>query len=179
VALDRAVRLAEAGQLASLHEGRWRDERDEMRSWIDAHCWSQARQSYTFHAGTDDLDAAVLLAARTGYCDGNDPRLHTTIDAIATELGAGEGLLYRYSGQAGKDGAFLACSCWMVEALAHAGRLDEASGWMDTVVAHGNDLGLYTEEIDPVSKDLLGNMPQTLSHLAVIGAATAIGRAGR
>lgn len=179
VALDRALRLVEAGQLTSLHEGRWRAEREEIRSWTDAHCWSQAKQAYTFYAGTDDLDAAVLLAARTGYCDGSDPRLHTTIDAIAAELGAGEALLYRYSGQAGKEGAFLACSCWMVEALAHADRLDEASTWMDSIVAHGNDLGLYTEEMDPVSNDLLGNMPQTLSHLAVIGAATAIERAGR
>lgn len=179
VALDRALRLVDAGQLTSLHEGRWRAEREEIRSWTETHCWSEARQAYTFYAGTDDLDAAVLLAARTGYCDGSDPRLNKTIDAIAAELGAGEALLYRYSGQAAKEGAFLACSCWMAEALARAGRVDEASTWLDAIVAHGNDLGLYTEEVDPVSNDLLGNMPQTLSHLAIIGAATAIERAGQ
>ncbi len=177
VALDRALRLAAAGQITSLHQGRWRAEREQIRSWIEAHCWSETKRAYTFYAGTDELDAAVLLAARTGYCDGRDPRLHTTIDAIQSELGAGEALLYRYSGQAAKEGAFLACSCWMVEALAHAGRLDEAIRWFDEIVGHANDVGLYTEEIDPASGDLLGNVPQTLSHLAVIGAGTAIERA--
>ncbi len=176
VALDRALRLIDAGQITNLHGDRWRAEREEIRSWIETNCWSETKRSYTFYAGTDDLDAAVLLAARTGYCDGSDPRLHTTIDAIATELGAGQALLYRYSGQADKEGAFLACSCWMVEAFVHAGRLHEAGQWFTDIVGHANDVGLYTEEIDPASGDLLGNIPQTLSHLAIIGAATALDR---
>ncbi|MGI8506766.1 MAG: glycoside hydrolase family 15 protein [Solirubrobacteraceae bacterium] len=177
VALDRALRLADANQITNLHADRWRSEREQIRSWIEANCWSENKHAYTFYAGTDDLDAAVLLAARTGYCEGTDPRLHATIDAIATELGAGEALLYRYSGQADKEGAFLACSCWMVEALAHAGLREEATKWFEQIVHHANDVGLYTEEIDPGSRDLLGNLPQTLSHLAVIGAATAIEQA--
>jgi GH15 family glucan-1,4-alpha-glucosidase len=174
VALDRALRLADAGQLTSLHANRWRAERAEIRCWIEANCWSESKRAYTFYAGSEELDAAVLLAARTGYCEGSDPRLHTTIDAIAGELGAGTGLLYRYSGQARREGAFLACSCWMVEALSHARRPDEATRWLEALVGHANDVGLYTEEIDPGNGDLLGNLPQTLSHLALIGAATAI-----
>jgi len=167
VALDRALRLAEAGQLASVHQGRWHAERAAIRSWIDTYCWSATKRAYTFYAGTDDLDAAVLLAARTGYCDGDDPLLHTTIDAIASELcapGADSPLLYRYSGQEGKEGTFTACACWIVEALIHAGRLDEAAARLDRLA---NDVGLYTEEMDPAGGELLGNIPQTLSHLAI------------
>jgi GH15 family glucan-1,4-alpha-glucosidase len=174
VALDRAVRLAEAGQLASLRVGRWRAERDEIRDWIETRCWSEAKKSYSFYAGTDDLDAAVLLAARTGFCESDDPRLASTIEAIRAELTATGPLLFRYSGQQGKEGAFLACSCWLVEALVHVGRAEEASELFEGVVARANDVGLYSEEMDPSSGDLLGNMPQTLSHLAVIGAATAL-----
>ncbi|PZS17000.1 MAG: glycoside hydrolase family 15 protein [Acidimicrobiales bacterium] len=180
VALDRALHLADAGQLTSLHQGRWHAERAAIRSWIDAHCWSATKRAYTFYAGTDDLDAAVLLAARTGYCAGDDPRLHTTIDAIASELRAGGAdtpLLYRYSGQEGKEGTFTACACWMVEALTHAGRLDEATARLEALVGLANDVGLYSEEIDPAGDELLGNIPQTLSHLAVIGAATALSEA--
>ena len=120
VALDRAVRLSDAGQITSPHAPRWRAEREAVRAWIEEHCWSEVKQSYTFYAGSDELDAAVLLMARFGYRRPGDRRLSTTIDAIATELGAGDALLYRYSGQQDKEGAFLACSCWLVEALVHA-----------------------------------------------------------
>jgi GH15 family glucan-1,4-alpha-glucosidase len=185
VALDRALRLADAGQLTSVHEERWRAERAAIRSWIESNCWSATKESYTFYAGTDDLDAAVLLAARTGYCSGDDPRLHSTIDAVAAELGApaAEGrppsaLLYRYSGQEGKEGTFTACGFWMVEALARAGRVDEAARRFEDLVAQANDVGLYTEEIDPTTGEMLGNMPQALSHLAVIGAAMSLADAG-
>jgi len=174
VALDRALRLASAGQLTSLRLGRWQAERDEIRSWTETHCWSETKRAYTFYAGTDDLDAAVLLAARTGYCEQDDPRLGTTIDAIRTELSAGGPLLYRYSGQQGKEGAFLACSCWLVEALVHVGRMEAATVLFEGIVAGANDVGLYSEEMDPTSGAMLGNIPQTLSHLAVIGAATAL-----
>lgn len=173
-ALDRAVRLTEAGQLTSPHVPRWRLERDEIRSWTNQHCWSPTKRAFTFYAGTDELDAAVLLAARTGFCSGDDPRLHTTIDAIRSELTAGASLLYRYSGQQDKEGAFLACSGWLVEALAHAGRTQEAEKLFEGFVDQANDVGLYTEEIDPDTGELLGNIPQALTHLAVIGAATAL-----
>ena len=177
VALDRAVRLSEIDQIVSPHLPRWRAERDRVRSWIDEHCWSEAKQSYTFYAGSDELDAAVLLMARFGFAAPGDPRLSATIDAIIAELGAQDALLYRYSGQQGQEGAFLACSCWLVEALVHVGRTSEAEQWFTTCVEHANDVGLFTEEIDPASGDLLGNLPQALTHLAVINAATTLNAA--
>ena len=178
VALDRGVRLAEAGQLPSVRADRWRAERDAVHAWTDEHCWSPTKESYTFHAGTDKLDAAVLLAARTGFLDGDDPRLASTVDAIRAELAAGGPLLYRYSGMAEEEGAFLACSSWLVEALVAIGRREEAAGLFDELVKHSTDTGLLTEQVDPASGELLGNLPQGLSHLSLIGAATSLERLG-
>jgi GH15 family glucan-1,4-alpha-glucosidase len=178
VALDRAIRLADAGQLTSPHVDRWRWERQAIRRWIEQHCWSRAKQAFTFYAGTDELDAAVLLAARTGFLAGGDPRLSSTINAIRAELSAKGPLLYRYSGMAQQEGAFLACTFWLIEALTHAGRLDEAAAHLDDVMTYAGDTGLYSEEVDPATGELLGNIPQALTHLALIGAATAIARQG-
>lgn len=176
-ALDRAVRIAEAGQAPGESAGRWRAAAEEIHEYVDAWCWSPAKRSYTFYAGTDDLDAATLLAARTGFCAGDDPRLHGTIDAVRDELSAGGPLLYRYTGMQGAEGAFVACSFWLVEALTVAGRLDEAREVMDAMVDRANDVGLLSEEIDPGTGELLGNFPQALSHLALITAAVRYSRA--
>jgi GH15 family glucan-1,4-alpha-glucosidase len=173
-ALDRAVRLADAGHIHSPHSPRWRWEQTRIRAFVDERCWSEVKHAYSFYAGSDDLDAAVLLMARFGYCEARDPRLASTIDAIMAELDAGDALLYRYSGQRDKEGAFLACSCWLIEALVHAGRLDDANQRFATFLTHANDVGLLSEEIDPQTRDLLGNLPQALSHLALINAATAL-----
>jgi GH15 family glucan-1,4-alpha-glucosidase len=170
VALDRAVRLAEDGQLPTGNTGRWRAEAAALRDWIEANCWSQARKSYSFYAGSDDLDAAVLLAARMGYLSQGDLRFNQTIDAIRGELADGA-LLYRYTGSRQQEGAFLACSFWLADALALAGRASEARHVFQETAAHCSDLGLLSEEIDPASGELLGNMPQALSHLALLMAA--------
>ena len=170
VALDRAVRLATAGQLASAHVDRWRHEAALVHEWVDENCWSAAKRAYTFYAGTDELDASVLLAARTGFCPSGDVRLSSTIDAISDELGEGP-LLYRYGSVRGKEGCFLACCFWRVQALAHVGRRDEAVTLMDELVGLSNDVGLFSEEMAPGSHELRGNFPQALSHLALITAA--------
>jgi len=168
VALDRAVRLHERGQIATNHSYRWSQTRDAIKRWVDGHCWSTSKQSYTFYAGSDDLDAAVLLAGPVGFERGS--RLTTTIAAIRAELAVGP-LLYRYTGMEKEEGAFLACTFWLVTALAVQGRTDEAAELMDQAVALANDLGLLSEQMDPSSRAMLGNIPQGLSHLALINAA--------
>jgi GH15 family glucan-1,4-alpha-glucosidase len=171
VALDRAVRLAARGQIPGSTADRWVAERSRIRSWIEDRCWSDTKQAYSFYAGTDDLDAAVLLAARTGFDRG--PRLRSTIAAIRAELGCGP-WLYRYSGSDREEGAFVACSFWLVEALAHSGQIEPAETLMDQVVAGASPLGLYAEQVEPATGRFLGNIPQALSHLALVNAAFAV-----
>lgn len=170
-ALDRAAELAAAGQVPDEQATHWRDCAEQVRAYINEECWSPDKNAYTFYAGTDELDCATLLVARTGFSAGDDPRLHGTIDAVRAELSAGGPLLYRYTGMREEEGAFVACSFWLVEALAIAGRVGEARQLMDEMVQRANDVGLFGEEVDPGSGEPLGNLPQTLSHLALISAA--------
>lgn len=174
VALDRAARLADADLLPDEHAGRWRAEAICVRHWVETNCWSESRRAYALHAGSDKLDAAVLLAGRTGFDSG--PRLTSTIEAIVAELGSGS-YLYRYSGMQSEEGAFVACTFWLVDALARTGQVDRATSLMHEAVAFGNDLGILSEQMDPSTGECLGNLPQGLSHLALINAAHAIGRA--
>ena len=174
VALRRAAWSAEHDHLPAGHTSRWRATAAEIHDWINEHCWSPRRQSYTMHPGTDDLDAAVLLMARTAFCRDDQQRLHSAIDAIRTELAATGPLVYRYSAIRGKEGAFAACSFWLAEALARTGRTDEASSVFGAMLGYCNDVGLLAEEIDPATGACLGNFPQGLSHLALIGAAHAL-----
>lgn len=177
VALDRMVRLAGRGQLSSRDVGRWRSEGAAIRSWVHEHCWSRARGSYSFYAGSDELDAAVLLAARMGFVPGDDPRFARTIDAVRGELADGP-LLYRYTGSRQHEGAFVACSFWLVDALARAGRPDEARRIWTGVTRYASDVGLLSEEIDPATGEFLGNMPQALSHLSLVMAAQQLSQEG-
>jgi GH15 family glucan-1,4-alpha-glucosidase len=179
VALDRALRLSNAGHLPAGHTSMWRDEALAVRDFIETRCWSGRLGSYTRHAGGEELDASLLLGVLLGYESTDTGRLSATVDAIRRELGHGP-LLSRYSGDdglEGGEGAFLCCSFWLADALARLGRLDEASELMEQLVALANDVGLYAEEVDPDSNELLGNMPQGLVHLALINAAVSIAEA--
>lgn len=178
-ALNSAVDLAKRGQLADMHAARWGEVADAIHAWTDENCWSAAKQSYTFYAGTDDLDASVLLAARTGYLAGGDPRLSSTIDAIRRELTADGPWLYRYTGADREEHAFVCCTFWMIEALAHGGRTAEAKDLLDAALSRSNDVDLWSEEIDPLSGAFLGNFPLGLSHLSVVGAIHAYNRAAQ
>lgn len=169
--LDRALRLARAGAIPDRDAARWSRTAEEIRAFVWERCWSQQAGALAEAAGEDGLDASLLLAARNGFADRDDPRLHATIDAIRRELGAGGPLLYRTSRLAGHEGAFVACSFWLAEALALTGRGEEALATMDATVALASDVGLYAEEIDPAGGAFLGNTPQALSHLALVSAA--------
>jgi GH15 family glucan-1,4-alpha-glucosidase len=174
LALDRAITLAERGETAARQTSKWRRTRDEIREFLESYCWSPAMRAYRRAADGDDLDAAVLLASRSSFMEEQPDRLSSTIDAIRSRLGAGGALVYRYSGMEEEEGAFLACSFWVVEALARVGRVDEAAAAMDELIGLANDVGLYSEEIDPTTGEFLGNLPQALSHLALVNAAKAI-----
>jgi GH15 family glucan-1,4-alpha-glucosidase len=174
IALERAQRLAERGAIPAGNTHRWRREQEALREFIAERCWSDRRGAYLRAAGRDEPDASLLLPAMLGY-GGLDERerLLSTASWIRERLGEGP-LLYRYRGEDGLEqgeGAFLACSFWMVDALAGLGRREEASVLMEELLSHANDLGLFAEEIDPRSGELLGNLPQGLVHLALINAA--------
>ena len=169
-ALDRAARLVELGQLVG-DSRRWRAEADRVRAWVEEHCWSERRQAYVMYAGSDDLDAGVLLAARFGFDRGE--RMASTVRAVCEELGHGPAL-YRYSGMRKEEGAFVACTFWAVEALAFTGQRDRAQQLMaDMLELVGGD-SLLAEMVDPETGEFLGNLPQALSHLALINAASAL-----
>ena len=175
VALDRAIALHDQGQVPSTDAERWRTERDAVRRWVDEFCWSEDKQSYTFFAGTDQLDASVLLAGLNGFDRGE--RLAGTLAAVQRELTRGP-LVYRYTGMDKEEGAFLACTFWMVSALAVLDRRPEAEALMNEAVTLTNDLGLMAEQMDPNTREMLGNVPQGLSHLALVNAACSITRQG-
>jgi GH15 family glucan-1,4-alpha-glucosidase len=181
VALDRALQLAEQGALPDKHAARWRNEKAAIREFIESRCWSDEQESYVRFAGGEELDASVLLAVLHGYAEPTDERLRKTVDAIARELAVGP-LVRRYAGDdgvSGTEGAFVACSFWLAEALARTGRVDAAVRLLEAALDLANDVGLYSEEIDPQSGAFLGNIPQGLSHLALISAACAVAEAQR
>ncbi len=169
-ALDRAARLADSGHISG-PDGRWRAEADLIREWVDEHCWSDRKQAYTFYAGTEDLDASVLLGAAFGFEQG--PRMASTVAAISAELGVGP-LVYRYSGVDREEESFIACAYWRVEALARLGRREEAEELMHDLDSIASPLGLLSEMCTPGTNQLVGNIPQALSHLALISAARAL-----
>ncbi len=175
-ALDRAIELAARGQVPDVHVDRWRRERDAIHGYVERECWSERRRAYSFYARSDELDASVAVATRLGY-PASEGRLQSTLKAVRAELGAGPHL-YRYSGQQAQENCFVACGFWEVEALARLGRSRAAVALMDELVATGTDIALWSEQIEPASGALIGNVPQALSHLALINAACAIRESG-
>jgi GH15 family glucan-1,4-alpha-glucosidase len=177
VALDRATRLAEQARIPARALQTWRRERDAVSAFIEEECWSESQGAYVRSAQSQDLDASVLLMARLGYGDPTGPRFVRTVDAVRERLSRGP-LLRRYSGGdglPGDEGCFLTCAFWLVEALVASGRREAAARVMEDLLARASDLGLYAEEMDPASGEMLGNFPQGLVHLALIEAAKAFG----
>ena len=178
-ALDRGIRLADEC-MRRAPTRRWKQVRDDLRETIEKRGYDSKRGVYVQAFDRTDLDAALLLLPTVEYVAWDDERMLRTVAAVREELDAGDGLLYRYrrdDGVDGEEGAFLCCSFWLAEGLAQAGDLGEARTVFDQAVARSNDLGLFSEEIDPKTGELLGNFPQGLTHLAHIDAAVALSQA--
>jgi len=174
VALERSIRMNRARGLPG-DIVRWLAERDRIYNQIMQKGWSNERQAFVQHYGSDVLDASVLLMPLTLFIAPKDPKWLSTLDAIGDEL-VSDSLVYRYNVEAspdglrGDEGTFSICSFWYVEALTRAGRLDEARLAFEKMLTYANHLGLYSEEIGPTG-EALGNFPQAFTHLALISAA--------
>jgi GH15 family glucan-1,4-alpha-glucosidase len=182
VTFDRMVAVAERFSLDGPVE-RWKRIRDEIHEQVCREGYDAERRTFTQYYGSRELDASVLLIPIVGFLPPDDERVTGTIDAVRAEL-ARDGLLSRYStadtddGLAGSEGQFLACSFWLVSALALNGRDDEARALFERLLGLANDLGLLAEEYDVDHRRQVGNFPQAFSHLALIDAARAISGAG-
>jgi GH15 family glucan-1,4-alpha-glucosidase len=186
VALDRGVKTVEKFD-SDGDVDRWRELRDEIHADVLERGYDPDRNTFTQYYGSAELDAATLLIPAVGFLPGDDERVLGTLEAIQGEL-VQDGFVRRYSthpgesdvdGLAGVEGAFLPCTCWLADALALAGRENDARQAFERVLAAANDLGLLSEEYDPRAGRLLGNFPQAFTHLAVINTAYKLAHRGR
>jgi GH15 family glucan-1,4-alpha-glucosidase len=179
VALDRALKLAQAGRLRG-DTALWQREREAIRQAIHTHGFNPRLGAFTQTLGGETLDASVLMMSIVGFLPATDPRMRSTVTCIREHL-TQRGLVYRYQGRDGFDdgeGSFAICSFWMVDNLALLGRVDEARALFEHLLSFASDLGLLSEEIEPADGRLLGNYPQGYTHLALIRSAQTIARAG-
>ena len=175
-ALDRAAALAEEGALPD-RAAAWRAAAEDVRTWVEREGWDDRRGRYLRAPDlADDADASLLSLALCAYSSPTDDRFAATVDALRSELSAAGPLLFRTGGSRDCEGAFLTCSFWLADALARAGRTDQAAALMDELLEIANDVGLYAEEIDPETGAFLGNFPQGLVHLALVNAAVSLAR---
>lgn len=182
LALDRATRIATArGDPHRRRTAGWTRARDALAADIRSRGFVPDERAYTAAYGTTELDAAVLILPLLDIEPATSARVVGTVDAIRRQLSAGGQLLYRYppgtDGLVGGEGAFLPCSLWLVQALALTARHDEAEALLDELIPLGGPLGLFGEEMDPVTGEHLGNYPQALTHAALVQAVLAIGDA--
>jgi GH15 family glucan-1,4-alpha-glucosidase len=180
-ALECGIRSVEQFGLPGRADA-WRRCRDQIRDGILRDGFDAERGTFTQYFGGRSTDAALLQLPQIGFIAPDDPRMLGTVAAVERDL-LRDGLLLRYrtetavDGLPGDENPFLACSFWLVEQYAASGRLDEADALMDRLVGFGNDVGLFSEEVDPVRRAHMGNTPQALSHLSLVRAADAIARA--
>ena len=181
LALERGVHLA---TLLKEHEpiARWSAARDAVRAAIYERGVDPERQCFVQAFDSTELDASLLLLWRVGFVEPNDPLMVATVAAIEQDLVV-DGFVRRYrtetsdDGVGGPEGVFLMCSFWLVDTLVSQGRVDEAEQLFQRLLATGNDLGLFAEQYDPQSREMLGNFPQAFTHVALINSARGLARA--
>jgi alpha,alpha-trehalase len=174
-ALDRALQMAQRDGL----EGpiaKWNTERQRIRQAVLESGFDRRANSFVRAFGESELDAALLLLPRYGFLAADDPRFTATVSLIRRKL-TSSGFVRRYSGEdglAGTEGAFVACSFWLADAIARQGRLDEARRIFEATASCANDVGLFSEEVSLEGREFLGNFPQAFTHLALVRAAMTI-----
>jgi GH15 family glucan-1,4-alpha-glucosidase len=183
VAFDRAVTYADDNDEQEL-AARWRRTRDEIKREVCEKGYDSARGAFMQYYGAAELDASVLLIPDVGFLPADDPRVVSTMKVLQRDL-MKDGLLRRYElptggrsavdGLAGSEGAFLACSFWLANALELSGRREEAIELFERLLALRNDVGLLSEEYDPRYGRLVGNMPQAFSHVPLVQTALNLG----
>lgn len=181
VAFDRAIRVTrDRGWPAPTED--WVRIRSQIYEQIMEKGWSKEQQSFVQYYGSDAVDASSLLMMITNFTGTKEPRMLSTIHRIKEELSAGA-LVHRYNpqgaaadGLGSQEGTFSACSFWLVEDLARAGKIDEARLRLEKLLSYSNHVGLYAEEVSPTGQ-ALGNFPQAFTHLALITACEHLDRA--
>jgi GH15 family glucan-1,4-alpha-glucosidase len=174
-AVECGLRLAEECMRDAPVE-RWRAAREEIRVAIESRGYDRSRGVFVQSFGEQQLDAALLQLPVLGFVEFADERMERTADAVREEL-EDHGFLRRYRGEdglAGEEGAFLPCSFWLAECYARQGRVSEAREVFERAISAASPLGLFAEQVDPASGALLGNYPQTLTHLSHLAAAAAL-----
>jgi GH15 family glucan-1,4-alpha-glucosidase len=181
LALERGIRLAaEMGEQEPI--ARWTAARDAIRAAICARGIDPVRKCFVQAFESTEMDASLLLLARIGFVDANDPLMLATVAAIEQDLVV-DGFVRRYrtesadDGVGGPEGVFLMCSFWLVEVLVSQGRMADAEQLFERVLATGNDVGLFAEQYDPQAGEMRGNFPQAFTHVALINSARALSRA--
>jgi GH15 family glucan-1,4-alpha-glucosidase len=175
VAFDRAIKSVEQFGFEG-PRGHWQKLRQRIAEQILERAYDRERNTLVGYYGGRDLDAALLLVPQLGFLPNDDPRVRGTIEAIEREL-VQDGFVCRYPSRPGADGlppgegVFLACSFWLANSLCLIGRRDDAIALFERLLAVRNDLGLLSEEYDPLRTRLLGNFPQAFSHTAIINTA--------
>lgn len=173
VAFDRAIKTVQRTTLEGPVE-RWQAVRDEIHAEVLSRGYDPDRNTFVQSYGSTNMDASLLLIPLVGFLPPDDSRVLGTIDAIIEDLGVDDSLILRYHPEEANDGvgdgegAFVISSFWLVDALALAGRIDEARRRFDRLLELGNDLGLMAEEYDPSTGRMLGNFPQAFSHVGLI-----------
>ncbi|MEX2254526.1 MAG: glycoside hydrolase family 15 protein [Acidimicrobiia bacterium] len=176
VAFDRAVKTVNELGMEGVDTTPWEWLRDEIHAQVCAQGFDADRNTFVQHYGSTSLDASLLMIPLVGFLPPDDPRVRGTVDAIQRELVV-DGFVRRYSTSSGIDGlppgegAFLPCSFWLADNLALMGRKDEAQALFDRLVGLVNDVGLISEEYDPVAGRMLGNFPQAMTHVALVNTA--------
>ena len=180
VALDRAIRACQVLGLPGDLD-RWREARTQIRDDVLTKGYDPQRGAFTQAYGSKNLDAANLMLPLVGFIKAADPRMKASIRAIQRELTSPQGYVYRYreydDGLGGTEGAFNICTLWLADNLIALGELDQGRALFESLWGCANDLGLLSEEIDPVTNEMLGNYPQAFSHMAVINTAVQLKKA--